>query len=120
MKIDTRELTNLGESFTAGAGRLGASTAGVVRKSAFDIQHDAQGFVRVDTGFLKGTISTSFDGDGRFGKMVAEIGPTADYGIWQEIGTSVMAGQPYMAPAFDRREPEFRSALLALGVEVLR
>ena len=120
MKIDTRELTHLGGSMTRAAGAVGAGTSKVVRKSAYDIEHDAKDLVRVDTGFLKGTIGTSFEGDGRFGEMTAEIGPTADYGIFQELGTSVMAGKPYMAPAFDRRLPQFEAGLAALGLEVLR
>jgi hypothetical protein len=118
--IDVSELEALGGSLTEKAGGIGAKAAAALRKTAYDIEADAKGLVRVDTGFLKGSISTSFEGDGRFASLTAEVGPTADYGIWQEIGTSVMAGKPYMAPAFDRRYPNFEKAIGALGIEIIR
>jgi hypothetical protein len=36
---------------------------------------------------------------------VGEVGPTVDYGMFVEAGTSRMGPQPYMRPAFDRRAP---------------
>lgn len=120
MTIDAHELEGLGESFTRGAGRIGAAVSAVLRKSAYDIQRDAQSAAPVDTGFLKNSISTTFTGDGRFMGMAAEIGPTAEYGIYQELGTSVMPAQPYLAPAFDRRYPEFERRMGQIGITVLR
>ena len=120
MSIDAHELAALGESFTRGAGAIGAASARILRKTAYDIERDAKSNAPVDTGFLKNSISTTITGDGRFMGMVAEIGPTAEYGIYQELGTSVMPAQPYLAPAFDRRYPGFEAALAGIGIAVIR
>lgn len=70
-----------------------------VKKTTLDIQRVAQIKVAVDTGFLRGSIGSDFSDSG----LSAEIGPTADYGIWVELGTSVMPAQPYLTPAFDQK-----------------
>lgn len=108
-RLDVSELTNLGVRIT-GAGpvvQAGARTAMV--RTAYAIEGDAKVLAPVDTGNLVNSISTSIDG------MSAEVGPTAEYGIWVELGTSRMAGQPYMAPAADRRIPEYVSALAQIA-----
>lgn len=113
--IDTSQARALGARVTANGARLGASGSAVLRSTAYGIQADAQALAPVDTGTLRASISTTLTGDGRFGSMAAEIGPTVEYGIYQEYGTSTQAGQPFMAPAFDRRVPAFQHALAALA-----
>ena len=90
---------------------MGAKSSAVLRKTAFDIEHDAKLLAPVDTGNLMNSISTTITGDGRHGQMTAEIGPTAEYGIYQEYGTSTQPGKPYLTPAFDRRIGPFEAAL---------
>jgi hypothetical protein len=51
--------------------------------------------------------------------MSAEVGPTVEYGLFQEIGTSTMPPQPYMAPAFDRRVPGYELALAQVAEQEL-
>ena len=51
--------------------------------------------------------------------MTAEIGPTAEYGLYQEFGTSVMAAQPFMGPAFDRRVAGYAAALAQIAAEAI-
>lgn len=108
---DFGELRALSIDLAAAAGRVGALASAAVRKTALDIQADAQAIVPVDTGNLKSSIGVDVAGDGRFGVVEAEIGPTASYGAYVEYGTSRMAPQPYMGPAFDRRAPDLERTL---------
>jgi HK97 gp10 family phage protein len=86
----------------------------VLRKSSFDIVASAKNRVPVDTGKLKGSIGATF-----LSPLSAEIGPTANYGFWVEVGTSRMAPQPYMGPAADIHFPLFEQAVAQLGEELL-
>lgn len=107
--LDVSQLTQLGVRI-AGAGpavQAGARTA--LTRTAYAIEGDAKVLCPVDTGNLMNSISTDVDG------MTAEIGPTADYGVWVEMGNSRMAGQPYMIPAFERRVPEYQAALAQIA-----
>lgn len=102
IKIDASELRAFASEMNRGAGRIGAKASAAFRAGALMMQRDAMAGAPVDTGALRSSISTSFSGDGRSGTMAAEIGPTVDYGIYQELGTSSQPGTPYLAPAFDR------------------
>lgn len=85
-----------------------------VRKTASDIQATAQQLVPVDTGNLKGSISSSPIGQTRAlrpGDMDAEIGPTASYGAYVEFGTSKHGPAAYMGPALDRHAYQLEAAL---------
>lgn len=93
------------------SGRVGARGALVVRATALRIERDAKIMAPVDTGNLRNSISTTLAGDGRGARMTAEIGPTASYGIYQELGTSRMAAHPFLFPAADRHEPAFIAAM---------
>ncbi|MBB3041220.1 HK97-gp10 family putative phage morphogenesis protein [Nocardioides soli] len=107
--LDVSQLAALGVRI-AGAGpavQAGARTA--LTRTAYAIEGDAKVLCPVDTGNLMGSISTDVDG------TTAEIGPTSDYGIYVELGTSRMAGQPFMAPAFERRVPEYVDALATIA-----
>lgn len=102
--FDTRELDALIFDLGSAPDRVGAKASAAIRKTAYDIEADAKALVPVDTGFLKNSITTDFQGDGRSGRMGAEIGPTAEYGGYVEEGTSRQEPQPYLRPAFDRRK----------------
>lgn len=119
MSADTSELRLLAVNLHSSAGTVGAKASQAIRKTAHDIESDAKILAAVDTGNLRSSISTSIEGDGRFGSMSAEIGPTADYGAYVEEGTSRMAPQPYMGPAFDRRAPSLEQALGQAGEDIL-
>lgn len=108
---DFGELRALSIDLAAATGRVGTLASAAIRKTAADIQADAQVLVPVDTGNLQSSIGVDVTGDGRFGVIEAEIGPTADYGAYVEYGTSRMAPQPYLGPAFDRRAPGLEEAL---------
>lgn len=93
------------------SGRVGAAASLAVRKTAADVERDAKINAPVDTGALKNSIGTTLTGDGRHGSMTATIGPTVNYGIFVELGTSKMGAQPYLFPAADRHAPTFLAAL---------
>lgn len=119
MRIDTSQLEAVGRDIGRNGRAVGAKAALVFRKTIHDLEADAKAAAPVDTGALKNSIGSEIIGDGRFGQMAGEVGPTVDYGIWQELGTSVMPPQPYLGPAFDRRVPPFIEAVARLGSEIL-
>lgn len=109
------ELNTVEAELRTARGRIGSKGSAVVRAAALQVESLAKQFVPVDTGHLKGTISPEFSGDGRFGGMEAEIGPTASYGGYVEWGTSRMAPHAYMGPALDRVAPDFVAACEAIA-----
>ena len=115
VSVDASQVKALSGALERSAGAVGARTAAAIRKTAHDIEADAKGLSPVDTGFLRNSISTTISGDGRFGEITAVIGPTAEYGIYQELGTSKMPAHPYLAPAFDRRIGGLQRALGMIG-----
>ncbi|MFF3443645.1 HK97-gp10 family putative phage morphogenesis protein [Streptosporangium sp. NPDC002721] len=86
-----------------------------VKKTGFDTVAGAQALAPVDTGNLKSSIGVDFDVDG----LGFEAGPTASYGGYVEWGTSRMAPQPYMGPAWDKAEGPFIKAIESIGGRVL-
>lgn len=108
---DFGELRALSIDLARAVGTVGALASVAIRKTALDIQADAQTLAPVDTGNLMNSIGVDIAGDGRFGIVEAEIGPTADYGAFVEYGTSRAPAQPYLGPAFDRRAPGLEQAL---------
>lgn len=86
-----------------------------VKKIGADVVADGQAFCPVDTGNLRNSIGVDYDGDG----LGFEAGPTANYGPYVEYGTSKMAPEAYMGPAFDRNAPAFVAAVEELGESIL-
>ncbi len=119
ISIDASELGKLAGDLIVGGVRVGAATAARLRKSAIEIETLSQQLVRVRTGALQSSISVTITGDGRSAVMMAEIGPTTPYGIYQEVGKSVMAPQPFMGPALEARAGAFVAAVEAAAAAVL-
>lgn len=107
------DLRSIASQFRSSGNRLSGPARDLVRKTAADIEGDAKRLVPVDTGNLKNSITHQTAGNAYYSE--AEIGPTADYGIYVELGTSRMTARPYMGPAADRHLPLFEQALGALG-----
>lgn len=106
MGIDASGFHTLASSL-AGVSAKGRTLAGAaVRKSAADLEAQAKTLAPVDTGNLRASIGTTMHGP-----LDAEVGPTADYGLYLEYGTSKMGPRPYMNPATDRVEPGFVAAM---------
>lgn len=117
--IDLSELNRLTVDLERAGGQVGAQASAVVRKTALDVEATAKAFAPVDLGALRNSIGHDITGDGRFGAIEAEIGPTVEYGAYVEFGTSRMAPSAYMGPALDRHSGDFVSALEQLGGDVL-
>lgn len=71
----------------------------ILTKTGTDVVADAKILAPYEFGNLQDSIGMSGTG------LEREVGPTAEYGIWQELGTSVMAPQPFMGPALERNTP---------------
>lgn len=120
LSIDVSQVRALGARMSSAGGRIGAAGSAVLRRTAYAIEADAKALAPVDTGALQESISTTLVGDGRTGAMGAEIGPTVEYGVYQEYGTSTQSGTPFMGPAYDRQISGFTEALAqAAAAEVL-
>lgn len=99
---------------------LGTNARQALRNVAFTVERLAKQKAPVDTGALRGSIYTAMQGDnappdaGQAGEqvrlpnvdgaLVAHVGPSVDYGIYQELGTRVMAAQPFLLPALRAAE----------------
>lgn len=124
-------------------GNLGAMTAKLdgavqrgVQKGGKYIQAECKAECPVATGELRNSIVEQTSGGG--GQYTSEVGPTADYGIYVEMGTGIYAGgrqtpwryqdaqgswhttrgqkpQPYMEPGFEAGKDK---AVEALTTEV--
>lgn len=91
----------------------------VIKKVAFDIEANAKQIAPVKFGNLKNSIGHS---DLRLlsaEHMLVDIGPTASYGQYVELGTSRQAPQAYMGPSADRFAPTFEKAMEQLGAEAM-
>lgn len=114
--FDGAELQSLAQSFTQGATNIGPLAQAVVRKTALDVERDAKAFVPVDTGNLKNSIGHSdMRTVGQSGVLEVEVGPTANYGMYVEFGTSQHGPAAFMGPAMDRQSPTFVQAMEQLA-----
>lgn len=104
--FDASEIYTLANDLKVSGAKAKKTAGAVIRKTAADIAADAINLSPVDTGNLKSSIGVK-----KVGALEAEIGPTAEYGIYLELGTSRMPAQPFMGPATDRRIPGFVQAM---------
>lgn len=113
MLADFSEVAKLAADLGKAGAKAGALASVAVRKTALDIEASAKAVAPVDTGNLRNSISSDI------AKLHAEVGPTAAYGVYVEYGTSRMAPQPYLGPAFDRHAPGLEAALGQIGATIL-
>lgn len=104
----------------------------VVRKAALDLEAEAKTRAPVDTGFLRNSIYSVTHEGSDYGQdasdptgdsylldevekpkdeTTAYVAVGANYGVFQELGTSKMAAQPYLIPAADAIRPAFVAAM---------
>lgn len=109
VRIDTEGLNRI-------LRRLPGNRSLVVRRVAFAVETQAKLKAPVDTGALRASIYTSIGrnaqapplmGDATRVELptpeedVAYVGPSVEYGVYQELGTSAMSAQPFLGPAVD-------------------
>ncbi len=103
----------------------------VIRKTAFDIQGQANSTAPIDTGFLRNSIYVVTHDESTYGgatpskpdayllpeiekaedDTTAYIAVGANYGIYLELGTRFMPPKPYLAPAVETVRPQFEKAM---------
>lgn len=123
MSLDFSEVGRLIVHLERAEAKVGREVSVAVRKSAKDLENDAKTIATEkdvkDTGDMINSISIEFEGDGRSGIMTAIIGPTVDYAIYQEYGTSVLEPREFMGPAFDRQAPVLAQVVGIIGERAL-
>lgn len=103
----TFELNEIAFELHKAPAKVVAKIAAATRKTAAEIEGTAKMLCPVDTGFLRSSIGS----DVALSGLSAEIGPTASYGAFVELGTSRMAPEAFMGPAFDRHSGEYARAV---------
>jgi hypothetical protein len=122
MKIDASEVRALGATLKTSSVRVGAKVGNVVRESTLAIERGAKATVlgrSYEFGDLYDSISSAFSGDGRFASMSGEVVADSDHAVFVENGTSVMAAEPFLGPAFDAEVPNFERRIAAAGGNIL-
>lgn len=116
-EFDMSEFRRLAEDLKRAGKKAHRGATVATTKSARRLESEAKAFAPVDTGNLRSSIGTDIEESTT--AVVAEVGPTASYGAHVEDGTSRMAPQPYMAPAFDRAVPDWLDALADVAREAM-
>lgn len=93
----TGQLTALANELVAVGPRVELMVEIVVEETAGRAEDLAQELVPYDTGYLLSTISAPVTDDRKGFELMA----TAEYASYVEFGTTRMAPQPYLRPAFD-------------------
>jgi HK97 gp10 family phage protein len=109
VRVDASELYRLAVTLTAVGATVGPRAEVAVTRTTLAVEADAKLFVPVDTGNLRNSIGHDITATPV--SVDAEVGPTADYGAYVELGTSRMAPHAYLGPAFDRHAGELVDAL---------
>lgn len=93
------DMVRLAAALDTAAREVPALTRGVVHRMGEQTVSGAKAIVPVRTGALRNSISVAYGTDDGWW---FQAGPTLEYGPYIEWGTSRMAPQPYMGPAFEQ------------------
>lgn len=111
--FDGREWNSLALDLGKAPARITRKAGQVLDKVLADGSREAAVFAPVDTGNLRSSIGWEARG------LEGEFGATAEYALYVEEGTSTMAPHAFVGPAFDRQQPIFAGAILALTNELM-
>lgn len=111
------EIRGMANKFAAAPAKATALIRTATVKTTIDTAADARRNAPVDTGYLRSSIATEyeFSGDGVTGSVEAG----ANYAVHVENGTSRMAPQPFLRPAFDKHREKWIRAMGQIGAEVM-
>lgn len=89
---------------------LKPKASNIVRRTAFAVQQKAQELAPVETGALKNSIMA----EEKDSPLAWWVHDGVEYGIYQELGTSRFAAQPFMVPAVEAARAEFEEGFKEL------
>lgn len=81
----------------------------LIRKVTFDTEADMKMRAPVDTGFLRNSIQSEFEGD-----LTGIVTVGAEYAPHVEYGTTRQPAQPYFEPAMERAQDRLEQAARSL------
>ena len=115
LEIDDRQMRQFVTSLAAVPALSGGMVRAALSKTAADIVASAKKASPVDTGNLRASISASPVESGEDGSFYVEVGPTAAYGVFVELGTSRSPAQPFLFPAAEVHSEALTKALESLA-----
>lgn len=118
VSVDASQLRNLGIEISYDADQVGEKVAVGMRKIGYSIEGTAKILVPVDTGNLLSSIGTKVSGGASAGFIEVEVSATTNYADYVEYGTSEMAPQPYMGPAFDQHAGDVGDVILSATLDL--
>ena len=86
----------------------------VVRHNGAELQKKIQKNADFTKGYQTGTTKRSVGLEITDGGLTAESGPETEYAPYLEYGTRFMEAQPFVRPAFEAQEKEFKSDMKKL------
>lgn len=75
----------------------------LLKQAAFEVEAEAKKRAPVDTGALRNSLTT----EGVGSQLYWQVHDGVEYGIFQELGTSRMAAQPFLVPAVESLRGKF-------------
>jgi len=127
LEIEILGLKELEEKLSNLEEKLSRALNEALEEIAEKILDDAKNFAPVDTGALRKSIRTEKKGKlqvsvlaGGGGVINPKTGREVDYAGYVEFGTSRMAPQPYMQPAFEKNKDEILQIVKEKVLEVFR
>lgn len=78
----------------------------LIKNTLHNIEKDAKRSCPVDTGRLRGSITTNI-----ISTYSGEVGTNVEYAEYVEYGTRYQSAQPYFEPAVETNEDKFNDAL---------
>ena len=115
LEIDDRQMRQFATSLAAVPALSGGMVRAALSKTSTDIVASAKKASPVDTGNLRASISASPVESGEDGSFYVEVGPTAAYGVFVELGTSRAPAQPFLFPAAESHSEALTKAMESLA-----